>query len=108
MRAVRAVNSGEGAIGEGFGAQLDGVMASVREAGRKGVWMRVPIEQACAIPAAARLGFKYHHAEGDAAMLLNWLPTDASAKCPVPDFATHVVGMGGMCINERNEVRIHV
>ena len=35
-------------------------------------------------------------------MLLNWLPTDASS--PVPDFATHVIGLGGMCINERHEV----
>ena len=23
---------------------------------------------------------------------------------PVPDFATHVIGMGGMCINDRHEV----
>lgn len=78
---------GVGPLASDFGAQLDTAMAEIRAAQRKGVWMRVPIEQAAAIPLAARHGFKYHHAEGDYAMLLAWLPADA--PCPVPDFATH-------------------
>tara|TARA_B110001452_G_C15146336_1_gene399052 strand:- start:73 stop:717 length:645 start_codon:yes stop_codon:yes gene_type:complete len=35
-------------------------------------------------------------------MLLRWLPTDS--PCPVPSFATHIVGCGGLVINARNEV----
>jgi len=35
-------------------------------------------------------------------MLLNWLPTDSPS--PVPDFATHVIGLGGMVLNDRQEV----
>ena len=36
------------------------------------------------------------------AMLLRWLPTDA--PCPVPAFATHIVGCGGLVINPKGEV----
>lgn len=86
---------------EEFGRQLDEIMASIRAAGRAGVFMKVPLEQAGVIPLAAKHGFRYHHADGDAAMLLNWLPPTPS---PVPDFATHVVGVGGMALNERFEV----
>lgn len=87
-----------------FAAQLDDVMASVRNANRKGVWMRVPLSQGGVLPLAAAHGFRFHHAVGESAMLLAWLPEDE--PCPVPDFATHVVGVGGMCINERHEVLV--
>lgn len=69
-----------GPIQPGLSEQLDAAMAEIRAAGRKGVWMRVPIEQSAAIPVAAEQGFRYHHAEADHAMLLNWLPP---TPCPV-------------------------
>jgi len=85
-----------------FSTQLDQVMAEIREAGRRGIFMTVPIASSAVIPLAAQHGFRFHHAERDAATLLNWLPEDE--PCPVPDFATHVVGLGGMVLNERHEV----
>jgi len=66
--------------------------------------MRVPIEQAGAISVAARHGFRFHHAEGGSAMLLAWLPEDE--PCPVPDFATHVFGVGGMALRPSGEVLV--
>jgi hypothetical protein len=71
-----------GPIQPGLGEQLDVALAEIRAAGRKGVWMRVPIEQSAAIPVAAKQGFKYHHAEADHAMLLNWLPPTPSPVRP--------------------------
>ena len=85
-----------------FTSQLSNVMADIRAAGRRGVFMRVPIEQSAAIAVAAEHGFVFHHAEASHAMLINWLPTDEPS--PVPDFATHVLGLGGMCLNDRHEV----
>ena len=64
--------------------------------------MKVPITHSAVIPIAAEHGFRFHHAEGDAAMLLNWLPADD--PCPVPDFATHVIGLGGLVLNDDLEV----
>jgi ADP-ribose pyrophosphatase YjhB (NUDIX family) len=87
-----------------FAGQLSRVMGEISDAGRRGVWMPVPIGQSAVIPLAAKHGFKYHHAEGETAMLLNWLPTDQPS--PVPDFASHVVGVGGMALNDRGEVLV--
>ena len=36
-------------------------------------------------------------------MLLNWLP-GPSEPCPVPPFATHVIGVGGLVVNHQGEV----
>ena len=85
-----------------FKSQFDNVMAEIREAKRRGVFLKVPIPLASIIPLAAEHGFRFHHAEGDVAMLLAWLPEEE--PCPVPDFATHVVGLGGMVINSQQEV----
>ena len=90
------------AVDESFEAKLVLALDELSEAGRRGVWMRVPIEHSAAAAVAARHGFSFHHAEGGSSMLLRWLPNDA--PCPVPAFATHIVGCGGLVINERNEV----
>jgi hypothetical protein len=89
-------------VDESFEAKLVLALDELSEAGRRGVWMRVPIEHSAAAAVAARHGFSFHHAEGGSSMLLRWLPNDA--PCPVPAFATHIVGCGGLVINERNEV----
>jgi hypothetical protein len=68
----------QGPIGPSFKTQLGEAMAEIRAAGRKGVWMRVPIEQSAAIPVAAEHGFRFHHAEGAHCMLLLWLPQTPS------------------------------
>ena len=80
-------------IDESLSMKFTEVMGEIRDAGRRGVFFRVPIEQAGVISIAARHGFRYHHADQDYAMLLAWLPDTPS---PVPDFATHVLGVGGM------------
>ena len=133
-----------------FARQLSDVMAEIRAAERRGVFMKVPIEKSAVIAAAASHGFQFHHAEGTSAMLLNWLPgtqgtslprsfypsyhptrlygtstflpilppypklyslltatgryccVPEDTPCPVPDFATHVIGLGGMCLNEQD------
>ena len=86
-----------------FKNQLNDVMSSIRSAKRRGVFMKVPMSHAAVIPFAAKHGFCYHHAEGESATLLAWLPSTPS---PVPDFATHVVGVGGMALNDNNEVLV--
>eukprot|EP00966_Prymnesium_polylepis_P079454 1841565-Prymnesium_polylepis.1 len=88
-------------VDDALGTLLEEAMDSVRAAGRRGVFFRVPIEQAALIPIAARLGFRFHHAEAEHAMLLAWLPSE---PCPVPDFATHVLGAGGMALRPSGEV----
>ena len=55
-------------------------MGEVRAADKKGVWLRLGLEQGNALGIAAKHGFRFHHADGEYAMLLNWLP---KGRCPV-------------------------
>ncbi|CAN6546831.1 unnamed protein product [Malus baccata var. baccata] len=42
--------------------------------GKKGVWIRLPIERVNLVEAAVKEGFWYHHAEPDYLMLVYWIP----------------------------------
>ncbi|RMX37015.1 hypothetical protein pdam_00005051 [Pocillopora damicornis] len=76
-----------------------------RKERKKSVWMKVPIVQSYLIPVAFEHGFSYHHAVGDHAMLLKWLPKKEHNK--VPPYATHQVGVSGLVLNrEKNEVLV--
>ena len=99
--ATIALGDGPVECMETFTEELSTVMAEIRAAERRGVFMKVPIEKSAVMAAASEHGFKFHHAEGSSAMLINWLPDTPS---PIPDFATHVIGLGGMCLNDRHEV----
>lgn len=54
-------------VDDAFEPKLVLALDELREAGRRGVWMRVPIEHSAAAAVAARHGFAFHHAEGGTA-----------------------------------------
>ena len=54
-------------VDDAFEPRLVLALDELREAGRRGVWMRVPIEHSAAAAVAARHGFAFHHAEGSTA-----------------------------------------
>ena len=84
-----------------FEARLELALAEIQAAGRRGIWLTVPIEHAEACAVASRHGFAFHSAEGGTSTLLRWLPDGPS---PVPPFATHIVGVGGLVMNDKREV----
>ncbi|XP_077215069.1 nudix hydrolase 2-like [Tasmannia lanceolata] len=74
-----------------------------RQQGKKGVWIKLPIEHANLVQAAVQEGFWYHHAEPNYLMLVYWIP-DTVHTLPVN--ATHTVGVGGFVMNDRREVLV--
>lgn len=60
-------------------------------AGRKGVWLKLPLANAALLPAAVDAGFAPHHAEPGYVMLTKWLPSTPSK---LPANASHQVGAG--------------
>jgi hypothetical protein len=83
-------------------------LVELRAAGRRGVWLRVPVAHSAVCAAAARHGFAFHHAQEDTAVMLRWLPGEAEPN-PVPEFATHIVGVGGLVLNRKHvRVPLHV
>ncbi|CAN4095975.1 unnamed protein product [Withania somnifera] len=71
--------------------------------GKRGVWIKLPIELVTLVEPAVKEGFYYHHAEPKYLMLVSWLPGTANT---IPANATHRVGIGAFVINERNEVLV--
>jgi hypothetical protein len=63
--------------------------------------LRLPIDQARLATVAAAQGFCFHHVPLDAGgrhvVLKRWLQEDKEDK--VPPFATHQVGVAGMCLD---------
>nr|XP_018623179.1 nudix hydrolase 2-like isoform X2 [Nicotiana tomentosiformis] len=86
-----------------FGSLLRASLSHWRQQGKKGVWIKLPIELVTLVEPAVKEGFYYHHAEPKYLMLVNWLPGTANT---IPANATHRVGIGAFVINERNEVLV--
>ncbi|KAL2495501.1 Nudix hydrolase 2 [Forsythia ovata] len=71
--------------------------------GKKGVWIKMPIELVNLVEPAVKEGFYFHHAESKYIMLVQWLPSIAST---LPVNASHRVGIGAFLMNEKNEVLV--
>ncbi|KZV53294.1 Nudix hydrolase, partial [Dorcoceras hygrometricum] len=71
--------------------------------GKKGVWLKLPLEKSDLVPVAVKEGFLYHHAERSFVMLTFWIPDGPSL---LPSNASHHVGVGGFVINDKDEVLV--
>lgn len=117
-----------------FGRRLRSSLEHWRAAGRRGVWLKLPLPRASALfSVAVDEGFEPHHAEKDYVMMTQWLPgpppssssataaTTAAAEAPeeenktknnnnrfskLPSYASHQVGVGAFVLNSRNEVLV--
>lgn len=84
-----------------FGAQLEASVAAWQRDGKRGAWLEVPAGKTLFIGRALRQGFTIHHAEPKYVMLVRWLP---GGESPLPPNASHTVGVGIVCVNERDEI----
>ncbi|KAB2637634.1 nudix hydrolase 2-like [Pyrus ussuriensis x Pyrus communis] len=64
--------------------------------GKKGVWIKLPIERVNLVEVAVKEGFWYHHAEPKYLMLVYWIPQSSHT---LPSNATHRVGIGAFVLN---------
>src|SRR5258708_565129 len=87
---------------EAFTAALQRSLAAWRADGKRLVWLGVPIARAALIPVAVEAGFVFHHSNEGDLMLVCRLVEHAF----VPTHATHYIGVGGVVINERQELLV--
>ncbi|KAM7264062.1 hypothetical protein ACFE04_001745 [Oxalis oulophora] len=83
-----------------FASRLEASIQLWKMQGKKGIWIKVPIEHVNLIEAAVKQGFWYHHAEPKYLMLVQWLPGGSHT---LPVNATHRVGVGAFVMNEKKE-----
>jgi ADP-ribose pyrophosphatase YjhB (NUDIX family) len=70
---------------------------------KSSIWVHVPMTRSSIIEDGQlyELGFRFHHAVDDVAVLNLWL-RDSESK--VPDFSTHNVGVGAFVVNSQNQI----
>ncbi|KAF3966275.1 hypothetical protein CMV_009610 [Castanea mollissima] len=71
--------------------------------GKKGVWLKILLDQADLVPIAIQEGFNYHHAESGYVMLTYWIPNEPSM---LPASPSHQIGVGGFVLNDKREVLV--
>lgn len=71
--------------------------------GKKGVWIKLPIQLANLVEIVVKEGFWYHHAEPDYLMLVRWIPATGST---IPANATHKVRIGAIVVNDKRELLV--
>jgi ADP-ribose pyrophosphatase YjhB (NUDIX family) len=86
---------------EEFEKQIRHSLESWKEAGRRGVWLKIPVSKVDYASLALELGFVMHHAEKEYLMLTNWL-TEEENK--LPSNASHQVGIGCVAFNEEGKL----
>ncbi|KAH7533509.1 hypothetical protein FEM48_Zijuj04G0138500 [Ziziphus jujuba var. spinosa] len=86
-----------------FSTLLEASISHWRQRGKKGVWIKLPIELSSLVDTAVKEGFRYHHAESDYLMLVYWIPDTVDT---LPVNATHRVGIGAFVTNHKREVLV--
>ncbi|KAL5548628.1 hypothetical protein UlMin_003859 [Ulmus minor] len=86
-----------------FADLLKASMSYWTRQGKKGVWIKLPIQLANLIETTVKEGFKYHHAEPDYLMLVYWIP---KTKSLIPPNATHRVRVGALVLKDDKEVLV--
>ncbi|KAM3320388.1 nudix hydrolase 2-like [Capsicum chacoense] len=71
--------------------------------GKKGVWIKMPIEFANLVEIAVKEGFWYHHAEPHYLMLVHWI---ADSESTIPANASHKVSIGAIVFNHKRELLV--
>ncbi|CAI9756815.1 unnamed protein product [Fraxinus pennsylvanica] len=71
--------------------------------GKKGVWIKLPIQLANLVEIAVEEGFWYHHAEPHYLMLVYWIPETINT---IPAHATHRVRIGAIVLNDKRELLV--
>ncbi|KAF2284769.1 hypothetical protein GH714_033622 [Hevea brasiliensis] len=74
-----------------------------KQQGKKGVWIKLPIEFSNLVNPVVQEGFRYHHAEPDYLMLVRWLPNTPDT---LPANASHLVGIRAFVVNNNREVLV--
>ncbi|KAK3415323.1 hypothetical protein EUGRSUZ_H00871 [Eucalyptus grandis] len=72
--------------------------------GKKGVWIKLPVECSHLADIIVKEGFRYHYAEPAYLMLVRWLPEETLDTLPAN--ASHRVGVGAFVLNDKREVLV--
>jgi len=85
-------------------ARLELSLQEWKGEGVRGVWFHVQPLHSHWIPVLVNKGFVFHHANADRLALYLWL--DEKEPCQIPSYAHTNIGVGGMVINDKDEILV--
>ncbi len=91
---------------EEFRGRLAHSLTVWKEEGYRTVWLEAPIEQSALIPVAVEAGFTFHHSGERNGTAYLMLTVELEAGAYIPPYATHYVGVGGVALNQDNELLV--
>ncbi|KAK9072236.1 hypothetical protein SSX86_008670 [Deinandra increscens subsp. villosa] len=86
-----------------FRTLLKASMSQWKLQGKKGIWIKLPIDLSNLVDTAVKEGFRYHHAEPKYLMLLYWIPNTIN---PIPANASHIARVGAIVLNDKCEMLV--
>ncbi|KAI3510331.1 hypothetical protein L1887_17238 [Cichorium endivia] len=86
-----------------FTCLLKASMLHWKQQGKRGIWIKLPIELVNLIEPVVKEGFYYHHAETKHLMLVHWIPETINT---LPANASHRVGIGAFLMNQNGQVLV--
>jgi len=84
-----------------FDHELRRGLALWQEAGKGGIWLKIPLSSASCVGVAARCGFEFHHAKSEYVLMTKWM---LATRSPLPKYGFTQIGVGGIVLNSRDEV----
>ena len=87
-----------------FTNELRAALERWRADGKRGVWLKLPLECHAYVSTAVAAGFAFHHATPDYVQLTQWLPPDEPS--PLPRYAFTTIGVGGVVVNQQGHVLV--
>ncbi|KAG2678248.1 hypothetical protein I3760_12G135100 [Carya illinoinensis] len=88
---------------EVFVTLLRASISEWRRQGKKGVWIKLPIDLVSLVEPTVKEGFWYHHAEPNYLMLVYWIP---KTICTIPANASHRAVIGAIVLNDKRELLV--
>ena len=80
-----------------FSSMLDDSLQNWRKLGKRGIWLKIPIDKISYAVAARDFGFAMHHAEKEYLMMTHWLSSDDNT---LPPNASHQIGVGCIVVDD--------
>ena len=98
---VEAEVSGSNSDCSNFAVELRQYLQAWTAAGKKGIWLKVPLAAAACVGPAVAQGFEFHHAKAEYLLLTRWLSEEPNT---LPKYSFTQVGVGGVVLNSKGEV----
>ncbi|XP_022106616.1 nucleoside diphosphate-linked moiety X motif 6-like [Acanthaster planci] len=89
---------------EDFGKRLEDSVEYWKSLCKRGIWLKISLQETELIPEAVKHKFVFHHAQPSYVMMIRWLPSDEPNQ--LPGYSHTYIGVGGFVTNDNNQLLV--